>query len=71
MQSNFVSYIELALGVAGIVLALYERSKRRAERDEFHRQLVVLKPSIQGQNKEDVLRVIDDTLDWLRPPKKL
>jgi hypothetical protein len=70
MQSNLTSYVELTLGIVGIVLALYERSKRKADRDELHRQLVVLKPSIQGQNKDEVVRVLDDTLERLRPSKK-
>lgn len=70
MQSELTSYAELALGVVGILFALYERTKRRTDREEFHRQLVVLKPSIQGDNKEDVLHAINDTLAWLKPRKK-
>lgn len=29
-----------------------------------------LKPSIQGPNQASVLNAIDDTLEWLQPPKK-
>jgi hypothetical protein len=70
MQSELTSFAELGLGVVGIVLALYERSKRRTDRDEFHRQLLVLKPSIRGDNKDEVLQAINETLVWLKPPKK-
>jgi hypothetical protein len=70
MQSELTSYAELGLGVVGIILALYERTKRRTDREEFHRQLIVLKPSIQGENKEEVIRAINETLVWLKPHKK-
>jgi hypothetical protein len=32
--------------------------------------LVNLKPGIQGPNKDDVLRAINNMLEFLNPPKK-
>jgi hypothetical protein len=69
MLSGYACYGEMAVGILGIVLALYERNKRRTERENFYSQLVLLKPGIQGQNRDEVLRAINDTLDWLKPSK--
>jgi hypothetical protein len=76
-----VCYPEMAIGVAGIIFGIWaevtrrvdtrnEKAERKSDRDQFHRYLVGLKPSIQGANREDVLKSINDTLEWLKPPKK-
>jgi hypothetical protein len=80
MHELAVCYPEMAIGLLGIAFGIWaeikrhkdtrkERQERRSDRDQFHRILVTLKPSIQGPNREQVLASINDTLEWLKPPR--
>jgi hypothetical protein len=67
----------LVLGIVGIVVGVYgiadaRRSGRklREQTQWVHPALVALKPSIEGPNRNEVIRVINDMLQRLQPPKK-
>jgi hypothetical protein len=67
----------LVLGIVGIFVGVYgianaRRSGRklRNQTQWVHPALVALKPAIEGPNRNEVIRVINDMLQRLQPPRK-
>ena len=78
IMSEYMCYAELAVGIIGIVVAIWSEvkrrrseAKRRQEREWIHMSLVSLKPSIQGPNQTAVIAAINNMLEFLKPsPRK-
>ena len=59
-------WIGWALGVIGILYAVYTDRRAKQRRDDMHSFLVGLKPSIQGSNKDAIIAAINDELQKLQ-----
>ena len=62
--------VGLAVGIYGIVEARQSGRKLREQTQWVHPALVALRPSIEGPNRNEVIRVINDMLQRLQPPRK-
>jgi hypothetical protein len=69
-MTDWVGIAGLVVGIGGTGYAVWSDVKRRGERHWVHVALVNLKPSIQGPNRADVIRAIDNTLEFLKPPHR-
>jgi hypothetical protein len=70
MSEQTLCLVEITVGVAGICYALWSDRKRRTERNWIHVALVNLKPSIDGPRAPEILKAINNMLEFLKPPKK-
>jgi hypothetical protein len=66
----------LVIGIIGVVTGIYgildargSSRKLREQTQWVHPMLVALKPAIQGPNRDQVIRAIDDMLERLQSPK--
>jgi hypothetical protein len=61
--------VGLAVGIYGIVEARRSGRKLREQTQWVHPALVALKPAIEGPNRNELIRVINDMLLRLQPPR--
>ena len=62
-HADFVSW---ALAAVGFGYGMWVDSLARKRLDIAHAGLVLLKPSIQGPNRDEVIAAIDDLLEKLK-----
>ena len=67
---DWVGVGSLIVGFVSFVYAVISDEKRRSQRHWVHMSLVNLKPSIQGPNKDEVIKAINNMLEFLKPPGK-
>ena len=68
-MTHWVGIAGLVVGIAGTGYAVWSDVKRRGERHWVHMALANLKPSIQGNNRQEVLNAINNMMEFLKPPK--
>ena len=64
-------WIGWVIGLAGIIYAVIIECRAKKKLDIAHAGLVSLKPAIQGQNRDEVIRAMNDLLVKLQPTKKI
>jgi hypothetical protein len=69
-MGEWLCVVEVIVGLTGFGYALYSNAKNRTEREWVHTALINLKPGIQGENRSEVIKSIDNMLEFLKPPQK-
>lgn len=70
MTTDWVSVAGLVVGVAGVGYGVWSDAKRKSVERWVHAALVMLKPGIGGENRNDVIAAINNMLEFLQRPKE-